>query len=126
MKRIAAGMIMIFALGCGGLGDLGGLGGLGDILGSSTPQETSDVRGTVVGVDRTNQRIDLDVAYVNNLQNEQRGASIYYDRNTVVEYRNQTYSPENLERGDQIAVVGSNVNGRYVATRITVVSDATP
>ena len=126
MKRIAAGMIMIFALGCGGLGDLGGLGGLGDILGSSTPQETSDVRGTVVRVDRTNQRIDLDVAYINNLQNEQRGASIYYDTNTVVEYQNQTYSPENLERGDQISVVGSNVNGRYVATRITVVSDATP
>lgn len=121
MKRAALALIVVLAAGCGG--GLGDLGGLGDILGSSAPDQASDVRGTVLQVDTSARRIDLDVSYVNNLRNEQRGSSIYYDGSTVVEYQGRQYRPEDLERGDDVSVVGSNENGRYVADRITVLRD---
>ncbi|HEY0591350.1 MAG TPA: hypothetical protein VGF40_06260 [Thermoanaerobaculia bacterium] len=127
MKRLALAALLVLAAACGGsgLGDLGGLGGtIGDILGSSGPSDESDVRGTVVSVTPSDRRIDLDVAYVNNLRDNQRG-SIYYDANTVVEFQNKQYRPEDLERGDEISVVGSNNNGRFVAERITVIRDVT-
>jgi hypothetical protein len=60
------------------------------------------------------------VAYVNNLRNTQSGQSIYWTDQTRVEYQGQTYRPEDLERGDQIAVRGYNNNGQYVAEVITV------
>jgi hypothetical protein len=108
--------------GCANLG-LPDLPDLGDILGSSGPNDRSDVRGHVVRVDTANQRIDLDVDTVNNLRETRPGSTIHYDRNTVVEYRNQQYRPEDLERGDYIGVEGSNVDGRYLARRITVLQN---
>jgi Domain of unknown function (DUF5666) len=102
---------------CGSIGDLGDLGG---ILGSPSASQASDVRGTVSSVDTAGQRIIMDVAYVNNLRNTQNAQSIYYDNNTRVEYQGQTYSPADLERGDEISVRGHNDGGRYVAEVITV------
>ena len=127
MKRLALAALLVLTAACGGsgLGDLGGIGGtIGDILGSSGPSDESDVRGTVVSVTPSDRRIDLDVAYVNNLRDNQRG-SIYYDSNTVVEFENKTYRPEDLERGDEIGVEGINSNGRFLAQRITVLRDST-
>lgn len=109
---------VLLATGCGSGSDI--LGDLGGILGSPSAETTSDVRGTVSSVDTSAQRIILDVAYVNNLRNTQSGQSIYWDGNTRVEYNGQTYRPEDLERGDQISITGSNENGRYVADVITV------
>lgn len=100
-----------------------GIPDLGDILGSSSPDDRSDVRGYVQRVDTSNQRIDLDVDRVNNLRESRPGSTIYYDRNTVVEYQNQQYRPEDLERGDYIGIEGSNVSGRYVASRIVVLEN---
>jgi hypothetical protein len=106
----------------------GGLGDLGDIiLGSPSTSQPSDVRGTVTNVDTAARRIDMDVAYVNNLRSsgsDQRG-SIYYDNDTRVEYQGRSYSVSDLERGDQIEVRGHNDNGRYVAEVITVTYDVT-
>jgi hypothetical protein len=119
MKRILVALATVMAVGCGG-GLLPDLGGLGDILGSGSPSQNSDLRGTVVEVDTRNRTIQLDVAYINNLRDERRGSVIHYDNETVVEYDRRTYRPEDLERGDEISVVGSNQNGRYVARRITV------
>src|SRR5688500_1722142 len=119
MRRVAFVLLaVLLATGCGSGSDI--LGGLGGILGSPSPEQTSDVRGTVNTVDPGAQRIVLDVAYVNNLRTTQNGQSIYWDNNTRVEYNGQTYRPEDLERGDQISVTGSNENGRYVADVITV------
>lgn len=114
------GTALLMAAACGSLGDLGGLG---DILGSTGRDDQSDIRGYVTRVDTSARRIDLDVNTVNNLREDRAGSSIYYDQNTVVEYRGQQYSPENLERGDQISVTGVNNGGRYVARRITVLRD---
>jgi len=101
----------------------GGLGDLGSIFG--TPQTSSGnsntVQATVNFVDTSNQRIDVNVNYVNNLKNSQGNQSIYYDNRTRVEYQgNSGYNVSDLERGDQISVSGSNSNGRFVADTITV------
>lgn len=124
MKRLAMATIFVFTVGCGG-GFLPDLGSLGDILGSTGADDESDVRGTVRTVDTSARRIDLDVNTINNLRDERSNSSIYYDGDTVVEYQNRTYRPEDLERGDEISVVGSNQNSRFVADRITVLRDAT-
>lgn len=121
--RIAT--LALTALLLGACGSSGGLGDLGSIiLGSPSTSQSSDVRGTVSSIDTSARRIDLDVSYVNNLRqtSSQRG-SIYYDNNTRVVYQNQTYNVSDLERGDEIEVVGVNDNGRYVAQTITVVRD---
>ena len=114
ISLLAAALLLLAACGSTTLGDLG------SILGSGSPTQTSDISGTVNMVDTNAQRIDLDVSYVNNLRTSQQGQSIYYDSNTRVVYNNQTYSPTDLERGDQVSVSGANNNGRYVANTITV------
>lgn len=117
---IAITLASAFVLACGsGIG----LPDLEDILGSSSQDERSDIRGYVERIDTSQRRIDLDVNMVNNLRDSRPGSSIYYDQNTVVEYQNQQYDPVDLERGDYIGAEGSNVNGRYVATRIVVLDN---
>lgn len=122
---VLAALLMTAA--CGSMGD-GGLGSIGDIiLGSPSSTQSSDVRGTVAGIDTNARRIDLNVSYINNLRDNndgQRGA-IYYDSNTTVVYNNQNYNVTDLERGDEIEVRGVADNGRYIAQQIVVVRDAT-
>jgi hypothetical protein len=120
--------MLLMTAACGSMGDGGGLGSIGDIiLGSPSSTQTSDVKGTVSAIDTNARRIDLDVTYVNNLRNTNNGqqGSIYYDNDTRVTYNNQSYAVTDLERGDQIEVVGAANNGRYIASQITVVRDVT-
>jgi len=118
---------LLLTAACGSMGDGGGLGSIGDIiLGSPSTSESSDVRGTVSYIDTGARRIDMDVSYINNLRdnnNGQRG-SIYYDNNTRVTFQGRDYAVADLERGDEISVVGVNDNGKYVAREITVTRDA--
>lgn len=119
IATLALAALLVAACGSTG-GTLGDLGSI--ILGSPSTSQSSDVRGTVDHIDTGARRIDLNVSYVNNLRpssNEQRG-SIYYDNNTRVLYGNAEYRVTDLERGDEIAVVGVNDNGRYLAQTITV------
>ena len=111
---ILAVLLLLAACGSGGLADLGG------ILGSPSPSTPSSVNGTVNFVDTSAQRVDLNVSYVNNLRSSQGSASIYYDSRTQVQYQGRTYSPADLERGDEVSVHGVNDNGKYVADTITV------
>jgi hypothetical protein len=112
--------LLLAACGTGGMGSLGDI-----ILGSPSSTESSDVQGYVDSIDTRNQRIDLDVSYINNLRQSgtnQQG-SIYYDSRTRVVFEGRDYRVEDLERGDQISVRGSNNNGRYVAETIEVLRD---
>lgn len=109
---------LLLAAACGSGSDI--LGGLGGILGSPSVDKPSDVRGVVNNVDTNNQRIDLDVAYVNNLRQTNQTGSVYYDSNTRVEYQGSSYRVTDLERGDEVSITGANNNGRYVASVITV------
>ena len=113
-KFLLATTILLICAACGSLGDLGG------ILGSSGPDTSSDVQGTVQQVDLNNRAIILDVNYINNLRQSQTGQTIYWDNNTVVQYQGQNYRPEDLERGDQISIRGRNQSGQYIAETITV------
>ena len=121
MRIATLALAALLVVSCGTAG--GGLGDLGSIiLGSPSTSQSSDVRGTVDRIDTSARRIDMNVSYVNNLRssgNDQRG-SIYYDNNTRVVYGNNTYNVTDLERGDEISVVGVNDNGRYMAQTITV------
>jgi hypothetical protein len=125
MRRASTLLVaLLLAAACGSGG--GGLGDLGNIiLGSPSSSQSSDVRGTVAGIDTNARRIDLDVAYVNNLRNDNGGqrGTIYYDNNTRVVYQGRDYSISDLERGDEISVTGVNDNGRYLAQTITVTRD---
>ena len=121
MRRAAILAAALTLAACGSV-DLGDLGG---ILGSPSADKPSDISGTVTNVDTANQRIDLNVAYVNQLRQSNTTGSVYYDSNTRVEYQSKTYNVTDLERGDEISVRGANNNGRYVASVITVTRDAT-
>jgi hypothetical protein len=118
MRKISLLAVVLLLAACGS----SVLGDLGTILGSPSSTQASDVQATVNSVDSQAQRIDVNVNYVNNLRNTQSSTqSIYYDSHTQVVYQGSSnYRPEDLERGDQISVRGSNVNGRYVADTITV------
>ncbi|HVG23353.1 MAG TPA: hypothetical protein VND45_04305 [Thermoanaerobaculia bacterium] len=126
MRIAALALAAILVTACGSAG--GTLGDLGSIiLGSPSPTQPSDVRGSVDYVDQNARRIDLNVSYVNNLRssgNDQRG-SIYYTDNTRVQFEGKDYRVTDLERGDEIEVRGVNDNGRYVAEVITVTRDVT-
>ena len=122
MRIATLALVGVLLAACGSTG--GTLGDLGSIiLGSPSTSQSSDVRGTISSIDTGARRIDMNVSYVNNLRptstNDQRG-SIYYDNNTRVTYNNQDYQVADLERGDEISVVGVNDNGRYLAQTITV------
>lgn len=110
----AALALLLAACGSSGLGDLGG------ILGSPSPTTPSTVNGTVNFIDTSAQRIDMNVSYVNNLRSNTSSGSIYYDSRTQVVWQGHTYSPTDLERGDEISVHGYSDSGRYVADQITV------
>jgi hypothetical protein len=117
---ILAALVLTAACGSnGGLGDLGSIFGVPQTSSSGPTQ----VQATVNFVDPTNQRIDANISYVNNLRGTPQGSqSIYYDNRTRVVYQgNSNYSPTDLERGDQINVSGATDNsGRFVADTITV------
>jgi len=118
MKTFLGGiMVLVLMVGCAGMGNLGGLG---DILGSTGSTQPSDVRGVVSRIDTQSRVIVLDVDYVNNLRDTRSNSTVYYDDNTVVEYDRQEYRVEDLERGDEVSIRGTNRDGRYIADRITV------
>jgi hypothetical protein len=119
MKKASLLMLILLLAACGSTS----LGDLGSIFGSSSPSNTSNVNGTVTGIDTSAQRIDLNASYVNNLRpsSSQTTGSVYYDSNTRVVYNGNNYNVTDLERGDEISVTGVNNNGRYIAQTINVV-----
>lgn len=121
MRIATLAIVAMLLSACGSAG--GTLGDIGNIiLGSPSTSQSSDVKGTVTAIDTSARRIDMNVSYVNNLRpsSSDRTGSIYYDNNTKVMYNNSTYAVTDLERGDEISVVGVNDNGRYLAQTITV------
>jgi len=48
---------------------------------------------------------------------------VHYDADTVIEYQGRRYSPENLERGDQVEIRLRDLGGQLFADRIDVVGE---
>ena len=87
-----------------------------------------DVRGVVYRVDTGRGTIELEEVEVLDRglgfdRNEDR-MTLYYDRDTEVRFEGQTYSPENLERGDLIEVEVDQLRGQLMADEIAVLRDA--
>ncbi len=73
------------------------------------------IRGNVRYVDTARRTIEVDRG---------SGSTIFveFDTNTPVRFNNQTYSPLDLERGDEIDVRARDLgSGRYMATDISVI-----
>jgi hypothetical protein len=114
-KLSAVAVVLILLAACSS-----GLPHRGGVLGSHSTATPTYVDGTVNFVDTTAQRIELALSSINNMSSSTSTASVYYDNSTVVSYRGRDFRPADLERGDQVTVHGSNINGRYVADSIVV------
>lgn len=117
--------VMILSTACSS-GDLGGILGGGGTTDPGSSSYGSELRGTVDYVDTRDQFIQLtNVSGRSNLSNDSGGnrVRVYYDTRTSVEYQGRSYRPEDLERGDEIAIRVDDQNGRYTAQSIAVVRD---
>jgi len=106
---------------------LAGCGSIGDIYGNN-PNTTNDIRGTVSSVDVNSHSIWLTNTSGNGsmLSSGSGGdVRIDYDNNTRVSYNGQTYRPEDLDRGDQVAVRVTQSGNRLVADNIDVTYNST-
>ena len=84
--------------------------------------QANEIYGTVNSVDTQSRRIDITGSYGNGLRNSQNNTyTVYYDNRTQVTYQGRTYTPADLERGDQVDVrVFDNGGRQYMADTITV------
>ena len=98
--------------GCSSAGGLGSV--LGSVLGGQQQQQTSQLSGTVAGLDARNQQLGL-------RQSNGQTVGIAYDQNTQVVFNNQSYSVGNLENGDQVTLrLQPLQNGGYYTDLIQV------
>lgn len=104
-------------------------GGIGDILGGGTASN-QELRGTVDAVDTSSRSI-----YLTNVSGYQSmlssgGSSsggavrVYYDTDTTVSFNGQSYRPEDLERGDEVAVRVQESGNTLTAESMTVLRDS--
>lgn len=104
----------------------GSSGGLGDILGGGS-SANAEIRGRVDYVDPNNQTIRLtNVSGLTSMLSSGSGntAVVYYESNTPVTWQGQTYRPENLERGDEVAIRVDESGNRLIAEEIAVTHNA--
>jgi hypothetical protein len=124
-KSLAAvALTVLFLAACGSTG-----GGMGDIFGggNSNPQNY-ELRGVVDHVDANSRSIYLRnvSGYQSMLSSGGSGDSVrvYYDNQTAVQFEGQNYRPEDLERGDEVAVrVAESTNNTLMADVVTVTRD---
>ena len=128
MKRtrtslMTAALAVLLLSGCGS-------SGIGDILGGGGSTSSSgDLRGTVDYVNTQNRYIDLTNVsdYSSRLadgSSRGRTARVYYESGTPVEYQGNTYRPEDLERGDEVAVRLDQSGNQLIARSMTVLYDS--
>jgi hypothetical protein len=103
-------------------------GGIGDILGGGSPNASNyEIRGTVDHVDTASRSIYLtNVTGYTSMLSSGGGDSVrvYFDDRTPVEYQGQTYRPQDLERGDQVAVRVDESGNQLHADSMTVIYNA--
>jgi hypothetical protein len=117
----AATLALLFLAACGSTG-------MGDILGGGNQPNTAgnyEIRGTVDSVDPNGRSIYLTnvSGYTSMLSSGANNVRVYYDENTRVEYEGNVYRPENLERGDEVAVRVDEEGNVLVAESMRVLRD---
>lgn len=96
--------------------------------GAATGADTfGDLRGFVRSIDTRDRTIELEnIRYERGFDSGgSRGqvVVVHYDPSTVVEFQGRSYSPENLERGDEVEVEVRDLGNRLLAEEIVVVND---
>jgi hypothetical protein len=82
---------------------------------------SSVVAGTIEYLDDRERRLEIEPR-----SGDRAAALVYWDDRTVVVFEGREYTPTQLERGDEVRVVGRRRDDRFLADRITVERDATP
>jgi Cu/Ag efflux protein CusF len=92
-------------------------GGLGSVLGSvlgGQQQQTTQVSGSIRGVDTRNSQIVVQ-------QSNGQSVNVSYDNQTQVVYNNQNYNVTSLENGDQVTLtIQQTQNGGYYTNYVRV------
>lgn len=118
-KSLAVLSLAVLLLGACASSDGGGIFG-----GGGSNQNNYEIRGTVDSVDLNSRTIYLtNVSGYNTSMLSGGGNSVrvYYDDRTTVAYQGQNYRPQDLERGDEIAVrVDETGNNSLLAESVTV------
>ncbi|HJQ40978.1 MAG TPA: DUF5666 domain-containing protein [Thermoanaerobaculia bacterium] len=110
--------LAVLLLGACASSDNGGIFG-----GSGSNQNNYELRGTVDSVDMNSRSIYLtNVSGYNTsmLSGGGNNVRVYYDDRTTVAYGGQNYRPQDLERGDEIAVRVDESGNSLVAESVTV------
>jgi hypothetical protein len=104
-----------------------GVSGLDGIMGGGQSDKTmnDELRGTIDRIDLQDQFFVLTQTdrATSSLVNRDDSTRIYFDDHTTITYKGQTYRPEDLEEGDQVAVRVSRSGDRLFATSMTVLRD---
>jgi hypothetical protein len=105
---------------------------MGDIFGggNNTNNQNYELRGTVDSVDASSRSIYLtNVSGYSSMLSSGGGSNgnnvrVYYDDRTPVDYQGQSYRPEDLDRGDQVAVRVDESGNRLYANSMSVTYNA--
>jgi hypothetical protein len=93
--------------------------------GGAPGEERAELRGFVRSLD-TRDRVlsieDADWRWGFTTDDDDEYVSVYYDSSTIVEYQGQRYTPESLERGDEVEVAVRDLGDRYLAEEIVVLA----
>jgi hypothetical protein len=96
------------------------------VSGTGTSATSSDVRGVVRSIDTRNRTLELEqTTWGTRFTTTPQGDRVLldYTPDTIVEFQGNRYTPENLERGDEVEVWLDTILGRSTARRIVVVRD---
>jgi hypothetical protein len=88
-------------------------------------RNASNVRGTVRYVDTRDRTVEIETYGSDSRYSTGRSnlVVVHYNSQTVVEFQGQRYTPENLERGDEVEVDVRDSAGQLLAEQIVVVRD---
>ena len=130
-SRLLAEQIEVLHDVTGGSSDTSGvLGGYGSDNDNDDYALSEDLRGTDRYIDTRDRTLEIEPVR-NSRFTTDRGSSsrsdvvvVHYDAQTVVEFEGKRYTPDNLERGDEVEVDVRDTGGRLMAEEIVVVRDS--
>ena len=136
-SRLMAEQIEVLHDATGGSSSTGVLGGYDDDDDDYRNDRNSDynlsedLRGTVRYIDTRDRTLEIEpVRNSRFMSGTGSGSSrsgvvvVHYDAQTVVEFEGKRYTPDNLEKGDEVEVDVRDSNGRLMAEEIVVVRDS--
>jgi hypothetical protein len=88
-------------------------------------RNTSNLRGTVRNVDTRDRTVEIETSGSDSRYSTDRSnlVVVHYNSQTTVEFQGERYTPENLERGDEVEVDVRDSAGQLLAEQIVVVRD---